>query len=137
MFRSFGTQLFRRVAANRVKSLGALGLMTASSFTLMDTYTQSQTHPKHFFDQKVDRSTLKEISLEDVEAHNCMKTGVWVTLDGLVYDITTFIDEHPVNNPNKPPHTHTRFLPPLDLSIYPHSLSFYLSEFFFLFPFCL
>lgn len=37
----------------------------------------------------------KGISVEDVEKHNNLKTGVWVVINGQVYDLTSFITLHP------------------------------------------
>ena len=40
-------------------------------------------------------ATLPTFSKEDVAKHASVETGVWVTFDGRVYDITTFLENHP------------------------------------------
>ncbi|KAF8420179.1 cytochrome b5 [Tirmania nivea] len=37
---------------------------------------------------------LKEFTYEEVSAHNSKK-DLWVVIDGKVYDISAFVDEHP------------------------------------------
>ena len=37
----------------------------------------------------------KSISPSEVAAHNIVETGLWIMVDGVVYDMTGFIDEHP------------------------------------------
>ena len=32
-------------------------------------------------------------TLEEVAQHNSVSAGVWVAIDGLVYDVTQFLDE--------------------------------------------
>ncbi|VDP83901.1 unnamed protein product [Schistosoma mattheei] len=35
------------------------------------------------------------ITLEELAQHNCKERGVWVSLKGKVYDVTSFVDDHP------------------------------------------
>ncbi|MCJ1389786.1 hypothetical protein MMC18_002643 [Xylographa bjoerkii] len=37
----------------------------------------------------------KTIAQSDVSAHNTVDTGLYIIIDGGVYDMTGFIDEHP------------------------------------------
>jgi len=37
----------------------------------------------------------KTISQSDVSAHNTVDTGLYIVIDGGVYDMTGFIEEHP------------------------------------------
>ena len=37
----------------------------------------------------------KSISPSEVAAHNTVETGLYIIVDGSVYDMTGFIDEHP------------------------------------------
>lgn len=37
----------------------------------------------------------KLISMEEVSQHNSLQKGIWVAIEGQVYDITTFVNSHP------------------------------------------
>jgi cytochrome b involved in lipid metabolism len=37
----------------------------------------------------------KTFTWDEVAQHNSVSAGVWVVIDGLVYDVTQFVDEHP------------------------------------------
>ncbi|MCJ1285666.1 hypothetical protein MMC26_005007 [Xylographa opegraphella] len=37
----------------------------------------------------------KPISASDLSAHNSLDTGLYIAIDGGVYDMTGFVDEHP------------------------------------------
>ncbi|MCJ1382601.1 hypothetical protein MMC17_005714 [Xylographa soralifera] len=37
----------------------------------------------------------KTISQSDVSAHNTVDTGLYIVIDGSVYDMTGFVEEHP------------------------------------------
>ncbi|KAH8923526.1 acyl-CoA dehydrogenase NM domain-like protein [Atractiella rhizophila] len=37
----------------------------------------------------------KSFTIEEVEKHNNEKEGVWIVIDGGVYDVTSFLSEHP------------------------------------------
>jgi len=40
-------------------------------------------------------STLPSISLEELAQHQSINAGVWTAIDGKVYDMTEFLEEHP------------------------------------------
>ena len=42
-----------------------------------------------------DDDDLPVFTADDVKAHSTKKTGIWVSYDGYVYDITKFINRHP------------------------------------------
>jgi len=37
----------------------------------------------------------KQLSAKDVQAHNKVEEGLWIIIDGDVYDVTEFMNEHP------------------------------------------
>ncbi|KAF2274860.1 cytochrome b5 [Westerdykella ornata] len=37
----------------------------------------------------------KTFTTADVAAHNTVEKGLYITIDGSVYDVTKFVDEHP------------------------------------------
>lgn len=40
-------------------------------------------------------SAGKIYTMEEVAQHNSVSAGVWVVINGCVYDVTQFVDEHP------------------------------------------
>lgn len=41
------------------------------------------------------RDARKIVTLDELALHNSLESGVWVAISGQVYDISTFISEHP------------------------------------------
>lgn len=37
----------------------------------------------------------KQISTKDVGEHNTVEKGLWIMIDGVVYEMGGFVDEHP------------------------------------------
>jgi len=37
----------------------------------------------------------QQISAKDVATHKTVEDGLWIIIDGEVYDVTKFVDEHP------------------------------------------
>ncbi|UZJ53407.1 hypothetical protein CBS101457_002727 [Exobasidium rhododendri] len=42
-----------------------------------------------------DEQKMKMISMDEVNEHNSTKKGLWVAIQGQVYDLTDFVDSHP------------------------------------------
>jgi cytochrome b involved in lipid metabolism len=39
--------------------------------------------------------TAEEITVDELKHHDNIGKGVWITIAGQVYDVSTFLDEHP------------------------------------------
>ena len=37
----------------------------------------------------------KNFSASDLSEHNTVEKGLWISVDGSVFDMTSFVDEHP------------------------------------------
>eukprot|EP01083_Nonionella_stella_P022548 62360_1 len=51
--------------------------------------------PNLSINDDIDRAALPEYSMEDVKKHDSKENGVWIAMNGLVYDVTPFLPNHP------------------------------------------
>lgn len=58
-------------------------------------YSQDSLSAKSRSNAKLSPPSLPIYSTEDVAKHNSLESGVWVTFEGVVYDITDFVNKHP------------------------------------------
>ena len=42
----------------------------------------------------MEKQNWKEYSTEEVKSHNT-REDLWITIDGVAYDVTKFVEEHP------------------------------------------
>ena len=94
VLRGFG----RRFMPPATVALGAgtAGLLSCSASSLLDSASPSSgSAPCQPWEHPNGAGQLPVHSLEDVAKHNSLDTGVWVTFRGCVYDITSFLENHP------------------------------------------
>eukprot|EP00483_Globobulimina_turgida_P002544 UN02548 len=60
-----------------------------------DDKKEDQIQPNALKKQNVDLNKLTEYTLEEIGKHDKRDTGIWIIMNGLVYDVTKFMDKHP------------------------------------------
>ena len=43
-------------------------------------------------------ATVPQFKMEEIKTHVKGSGSIWIVIDGVVYDVTKFIDQHPGNN---------------------------------------
>lgn len=76
------------------------GIALGMTLLLFKSFPNAQVHAEGSdIVQKEKKRTIKKgmqmIRRKDVELHNCKESGIWVTYNDGVYDVSSFIENHP------------------------------------------
>jgi L-lactate dehydrogenase (cytochrome) len=77
--------------------LGALGVYL-TTFDYWSAHADSGIDTAKSNSEQVRASSASPsrlISMNEINAHDSIKTGIWVAIQGEVYDVTDFVDAHP------------------------------------------
>lgn len=77
-----GTPFFKTASA--VSAYAFVSATAAASFLITTAYASEFVS-----------TAGKGVTVEDVQKHNSLESGLWVALNGQVYDLTEFIEKHP------------------------------------------
>lgn len=76
-------------------SLGLLGWASSSVARPLQSEEAKKFPPDQVAPVAAKDSQSKMISMKEVGQHNSLQKGIWVAIQGEIYDVTNFIDAHP------------------------------------------